>query len=118
MNLAVASLTFDCADAQALAGFWSEVLGVPVDPDANESFASIGQSVAARPSWFFVQVPEGKTAKNRFHVDLSSHDWAADVERVMKLGAQRLHKYDESGLTWVTLADPEGNEFDIVAGGH
>ena len=118
MNLGVASLTFDCTDARTLAGFWSDVLGIPIDPDANESFASIGQAVAAQPSWLFVKVPENKKAKNRFHVDLSSHDWVADVDRVLALGATRLGEHDEQGLNWVTLADPEGNEFDIVAGGH
>jgi hypothetical protein len=118
MNLALTALTFDCADARTLADFWSDVLGMAVDPDASESFASIGQTTGAHPSWFFVQVPEGKKAKNRFHVDLSSRDWAADVERVLALGATRLDDHVEQGLTWVTLADPEGNEFDIVMGDH
>ena len=66
----------------------------------------------------FIQVPEGKKAKNRFHVDLASENWLADVEHVLALGATRLGEYEESGAKWVTLADPEGNEFDIVAGGH
>jgi catechol 2,3-dioxygenase-like lactoylglutathione lyase family enzyme len=118
MNLTVNSLTFDCADAESLARFWSDVLGLPVDPDGNEAFASIGQSVAARPSWLFVKVPEAKRAKNRFHVDLASHNWATDVERALALGATRLGEHDEAGLKWVTLADPEGNEFDIVAADH
>jgi hypothetical protein len=118
MNLTVASLTFDCTDAGSLAHFWSEVLGVPVDPDGTASFASIGQSGPTRPSWLFVQVPEGKMAKNRFHVDLSSHDWPGDVERIVDLGATLLGEHDELGTKWATLADPEGNEFDIVAGDH
>jgi predicted enzyme related to lactoylglutathione lyase len=118
MTLDVTALTFDCSDPSGLANFWSEVLGLPVDPDASDGFASIGQSVAAQPSWMFIKVPEAKAAKNRFHVDLASADWSADVERVVALGATRIGEYDEAGAQWVTLADPEGNEFDIVAGGH
>ena len=120
MKLSISALTFDCADATKLADFWSHVLGVPIDPDATEGFASIGQSASPPldPGWMFIQVPEGKTAKNRFHIDFASEDWAADVEAVVALGAKRIGDYDESGARWVSLADPEGNEFDIVAGGH
>lgn len=118
MNLSVTALTFDCADASALAHFWSDVLGLPVNPDPTEAFASIGQSAALQPSWMFIKVPEAKTAKNRVHVDLASGDWATDVARVLALGATRIGDHEESGVRWVTLADPEGNEFDIVAGGH
>ena len=118
MKLSVTALTFDCADASGLAQFWSGVLGLPVDPDASEDFARIGQAAAAQPSWMFIKVPEPKKTKNRFHVDLASADWDTDVQRVLALGATRIGDYDESGAQWVTLADPEGNEFDIVAGGH
>jgi predicted enzyme related to lactoylglutathione lyase len=117
-KMTVTALTFDCRDPENLANFWSEVIGLPIDPDATDSYATIGQSVAAEPSWMFMKVPEPKAAKNRFHVDLSSSDWERDVERVIALGARRIGEYDESGFQWVTLADPEGNEFDIVAGGH
>ena len=118
MNLSLTALTFDCADASGLAHFWSDVLGIPVDPDASEDFASIGQAAEMQPSWMFIKVPEPKKTKNRFHVDFGSADWDADVKRVLALGATRIGDYDESGAQWVTLADPEGNEFDIVAGGH
>jgi len=118
MNLSVTALTFDCADASGLAHFWSGVLGLPVDPEPTDAFASIGQSAATQPSWMFIKVPEAKKAKNRVHVDLSSADWATDVERVLSLGATRIGDFEESGMRWVTLADPEGNEFDIVAGSH
>ena len=118
MNLSVTALTFDCADASGLAHFWSGVLGLPVDPEPTDAFASIGQSAATQPSWMFIKVPEAKKTKNRVHVDLSSADWATDVEHVLSLGATRIGEFEESGMRWVTLADPEGNEFDIVAGSH
>ena len=118
MNLSVTALTFDCADASGLARFWSDVLGLPVDPDPTEDFATIGQTAVTQPAWMFIKVPEPKKAKNRLHVDLASGDLVADVERVLSLGATRIASFDESGTQWVTLADPEGNEFDVVAGEH
>lgn len=60
-----------------------------------EPFASIGQTAGVGLSWFSVHVPEGKKAKNRFHVGPSSRDWTADVERVLALGATRLEDHAE-----------------------
>jgi hypothetical protein len=63
----------------------------------------------------FIQVPEPKVGKNRIHVDLLAADWRAEVDRVVELGAMRVGEFDESGAVWVTLADGEGNLFDIGA---
>ena len=119
MKLSVTALTFDCADASGLAEFWSGVLGLPVDPDASEAFASIGQSADVQPSWMFIKVPEGKRAKNRLHVDLASRGLGCRCRACRRPRRDAcIGDYDESGMQWVTLADPEGNEFDIVAGIH
>ncbi len=117
MSVSLATLVFDCANAVKLARFWSGVLDRPVDPDASADFASIGLGGdrSAQPAWMFAKVPEGKVAKNRVHVDLAAATWAAEVERVVALGATRLGDFEENGARWTTLADPEGNEFDIVA---
>lgn len=110
MSLSVHAVTVDCADAAALARFWSDVLGRPVEDGASPDFAAVEGS----PRWLFVKVPEAKGAKNRVHVDLVADDRAAEVDRVVGLGAIRLGDFDEGGATWTTLADPEGNEFDIA----
>ena len=62
----------------------------------------------------FIQVPEERAAKNRLHLDLASADWSAEVDRVVGLGAKRVGEFDEYGAHWVTLADPEGNVFDLA----
>jgi len=108
----LAQVVFDCDDAAGLAGFWSGVLGQPVDADANEFFASIGRG-GDGPGVFFVKVPEPRTGKNRLHVDLASADYETEVDRVIGLGAKRVGDFDEYGTRWTTLADPEGNVFDI-----
>lgn len=117
MTVALGAVTFDCADALALAQFWSAVLEHPVDAGGSEDFAAIGLSDdhKLRPAWLFLKVPEAKMAKNRFHPDLTSPDQPAEVDRVVALGATRLGDFDEAGIRWTTLTDLEGNEFDIAA---
>ncbi|PZS32861.1 MAG: glyoxalase/bleomycin resistance/dioxygenase family protein [Pseudonocardiales bacterium] len=117
MSIMFHSVVFDCADAASLAGFWARVLDQPVDDGASGDYATIGMTAAPAggPGWTFVGVPEAKGAKNRVHVDLGAHDLEAEVSRVLELGATQLAKYEEDGARWVTLADPEGNELDLVA---
>jgi predicted enzyme related to lactoylglutathione lyase len=118
MTLTVEHITFDCGNAAALATFWSQLLDHPVDENAQPFFATIGLTGAAKlhPALMFIQVPEGKTAKNRMHLDLASPDLDAEVERAVGLGATRVGTFEEFGTRWSTLLDPEGNEFDIGAG--
>jgi predicted enzyme related to lactoylglutathione lyase len=113
-NPSVAAITFDCADAATLGAFWAEVLGRTVAADASAEYANVPGS----PPLMFFAVPEGKTAKNRVHLDIAVDDLPTEVDRVVGLGAKRLGDFDESGFVWTTLADPEGNEFDLVQGGH
>jgi catechol 2,3-dioxygenase-like lactoylglutathione lyase family enzyme len=113
MPVRLAHITLDCHDPAALAGFWSAALDRPVDEGASEYFASIDDKVADRPSWFFIAVPEGKSTKNRLHVDLTADDRPAEVERLVGLGARALSDHDEWGAVWTVLADPEGNEFCV-----
>jgi Glyoxalase-like domain len=117
MNASIYAVTFDCEDAAKLAEFWSQVLDKSVDGDASTDFASIGlnEQASARPHMMFSRVPEGKTAKNRVHLDLISADLAGTVRRLVSLGARRGEEFTESGFHWVTLTDPEGNEFDAIA---
>jgi hypothetical protein len=111
-------VTFDCANAAELAGFWSKVLGESVDDGATEYVATIGlrRPEPLQPALMFLQVPEGKTAKNRVHLDLRADDLAAEVARVIDLGATHVGDFDEYGAKWTSLRDPEGNEFDIGTG--
>jgi catechol 2,3-dioxygenase-like lactoylglutathione lyase family enzyme len=114
------NITFDCADAHALAGFWAEVLGWNVyfddDPEVMVAPAFPPPRGNVAPTMLFIPVPEGKTAKNRMHVDIAPTDRTRDdeVQRLVALGATFVadHRTDE-GAGWVVLADPEGNELCI-----
>jgi hypothetical protein len=119
MAVDIAAVTFDCENAATLAQFWSSALGRPIDPGQEEYgtyFASIGRAdpTPGEPVLMFIQVPEGKTAKNRVHLDLNASDRAVEVERLVGLGATVVHDKDEWGTRWTTLLDPEGNEFCVA----
>ena len=88
------------------------MLEAPVDDGASADYAVL----KGEPGWMFLRVPESKTVKNRVHPDLTTDDLPAEVERLIALGATRQADHDEDGTRWVTLTDPEGNEFDVVAG--
>jgi hypothetical protein len=111
------AVTFDCADAAVVGGFWARALGQELDPGAGKAFASIGLHDSGRtePRWCFAQVPEGKSAKNRMHPDLITADLEAEVRRLIDLGASRMADVTMGGMRWTTLLDPEGNEFDVIA---
>jgi predicted enzyme related to lactoylglutathione lyase len=109
------SVSLDCADAGKLASFWSEVLDRPVDPGATVDFAAIGLDGAGPgPTWMFHKVPEAKATKNRVHVDFVAPEIDKEVERLMTLGATHLGDVEEGEYRWATMADPQGNEFDVV----
>jgi catechol 2,3-dioxygenase-like lactoylglutathione lyase family enzyme len=118
MSSSLYALTFDCGDVLRTARFWSDVLGRPLDEESTGEFATIGVfgPSAGGPAWMFLAVPESKTAKNRCHPDLMATDLDAEVARLVGLGAHTHSVHSEAGVHWVTLTDPEGNEFDVIAG--
>ena len=108
--LTIANVTFDCADALELARFWSAVMDKPIDEGASQYFATLGSS----PKLMFLKVGEGKTVKNRCHLDLSSEHREAEVKRLLDLGATHVAEHDEYGHRWTVLLDPSGNEFCVA----
>jgi hypothetical protein len=117
-------LAIDCADPHGLARFWCSVLDYEVQDDQDE-FVAIGSPTVPEgkhrpgpvpPMLTFAPVPEGKTVKNRLHLDVNPTDRSQDEEiaRLIGLGATVLYD-NRPEFGWVTLADPEGNEFDVLA---
>jgi deazaflavin-dependent oxidoreductase (nitroreductase family) len=116
MTTTVIGLSIDCADPVALAGFWSEVLGRPVNPGADAENAAIDAAgPASGPRLAFHKVPEPKTVKNRLHLDLRTDQFDAESKRLTALGATPIRDIEKPAARWTTVADPEGNEFDLVA---
>ncbi|NCT90660.1 VOC family protein [Cellulomonas sp. APG4] len=122
------SVVVDCTDVHAQARWWATALGwekayeaddevVLVPPHALTARASVPVEEQG-PGLVFVPVPEGKTVKNRLHLDLAPRaddDQAAEVQRLIELGATRVDVGQGPEVSWVVLADPEGNEFCVLS---
>nr|WP_254705547.1 VOC family protein [Streptomyces vilmorinianum] len=108
-------MTIDSSDAYALATFWAAALDSKVsDEDQPGDEEALVETPGA--GILFVTVPEKKSVKNRIHLDIQPQDRTRDqeVERLLALGATLVGDHRrEGGLGWVTLADPEGNEFCV-----
>lgn len=119
MGMHIHNITFDCADARRLATFWSGLTGWNVYYDDDPEVIVAPHFPPSDTGLLFIPVPEGKTAKNRLHLDLAPEGLTRDeaVAAAVELGATILADHrDPDGKGWVTLADPEGNEFCIERG--
>ena len=113
MSISIYGTSFDAADAAAIAAFWGEALGRPVNPGATRESASLAAREGTdEPPIMFHGVPEPKAVKNRLHLDLITTDFDADLSRLCELGAAKVATFER----WTTLTDPEGNEFDLIRG--
>jgi predicted enzyme related to lactoylglutathione lyase len=118
MTLRVQAIDIDANDNQLVASFWEQLLGwrrtyedddeIVLEPPTG----SPEEGVA--PDLLVLKVPDGKAFKNRVHLDLRPDDQAAEVARAESLGARRVSIGQDDSVTWVVMADPEGNEFCIL----
>jgi hypothetical protein len=135
-------VTIDSSAPHELADWWAEALGWQVEPQ-DEAFirrmvqtgaaseedttqhrgalvwkagAALNSPDAGRPRVLFQEVPEPKTVKNRVHLDVrvGAERREAEVARLLGLGATELWRGSQGPYQWVTLADPEGNEFCVT----
>ncbi len=120
----IRDLTFDSPHPASIARFWAAALDgydvAPYDEAERERLRGLGiddveddPGVVVEPAdgkpprLYFQLVPESKVVKNRVHIDLATDDRAAEIARLVGLGARVIAEYDD----WSTLADPDGNEF-------
>ena len=137
-------VTFDANDPARLAEFWSLALGYVIQPppEGFDSWDDWAQAMeipeenwndaralvdpdGTGPRLFFQRVPEGKTSKNRVHLDVNAGgghhvERASMVEAVeghvsvlLEAGASFIERFDREHEYWVVLQDPEGNEFCV-----
>jgi len=135
-------IAIDAADAHLLNRFWAAVMDYEIEDHHDQigeivgaGYASLDDTIeidgrrawktaaacrprdgGAGPRLLFQVVPEAKAVKNRVHLDLHfpPERGDAEVERLIGLGATRLWDGQQGPHTWVTLADPEGNEFCVA----
>ncbi len=137
-------VTFDAADPAALAAFWARALGYVVQPppkgfsswedyadeqgippDHRNDLVAVIDPLGGGPRLLFQRVPEGKTAKNRVHLDINvggasssePHERRRRVEEhvaeLLEAGATKLETFDRRNEFWIVMRDPEGNEFCV-----
>jgi hypothetical protein len=105
-------LVLDCEDPVALADFWAEALHYE-KVGFKEPYFLLRATEPAYPPLLLQRVPEVKAAKNRMHLDVKVADVEAEASRLEALGAKRIHEKNELGMHWITMNDPEGNEFCV-----
>ena len=112
----IAVLAVDAVNPKVVADFWCEVLGWRIVEESHEGI-SIAPADGAWPTIDVLPVPERKAVKNRLHLDLRADGVSTDVEleRLLTLGARRVDVGQPPDVTWVVLADPEGNEFCLLS---
>jgi hypothetical protein len=117
-GLRLQAIVIDARDAAGLARFWAAALGWRITEEGTDEVVleppagSPEDGVA--PDLLFLPVPEGKAVKNRLHLDLRPLDQDAEVTRLEALGARRASVGQDDAVTWVVMADPEGNEFCVL----
>ena len=113
MSLFWEEVVVDCRDPKVLGRWWQEALGWIVVGESDDEL-ELAPAAGAHPTLLFGAVPEGKTVKNRLHLDFVPDDQAAEVGRLLGLGATRAD-VGQRDAPWVVLADPEGNEFCVLS---
>jgi predicted enzyme related to lactoylglutathione lyase len=111
-TMPIGSISMDAADAPRMADFWSAATGWPVTKRDEYSalFPGLGPVITMGPP------VAPKRGKNRIHLDVRPDpggDTQAEADRLIALGATRID-IGQRGVSWVVLADPEGNEFCVL----
>jgi hypothetical protein len=111
MTLSIGMITCDSTDPVPLAAWWAEQVGGEVaDPyDGAYLLVSGGPVILA-----FQKVDDPTTGKNRLHLDLTAADLDTEVDRLLAAGAGLVERRGDESFRWVTLTDPDGNEFCVA----
>ncbi len=123
------TVVVDCHDVAAQARWWAEALGWRSIYEAEDEVVLVPGYASLEvleempwdrtpPGLVFVPVPEGKTVKNRLHIDLAPHtsdDRDAEIARLLGMGATRVDVGQSAEVSFDVFADPEGNEFCVLS---
>ena len=112
----IAAIAIDAVHPRLVADFWCDVLGWHV-VEEDDVVISIGSIEGVGPTIDVVGVAEAKALKNRLHLDLRADEVSTpdELERLLSLGARRVDVGQGPDVSWVVLADPEGNEFCLLS---
>jgi predicted enzyme related to lactoylglutathione lyase len=112
----VAAVVVDSADPPAASRFWAAAAGW-LPHETGQDFASLREPGGAGPYLEFLHVADSKTAKDRLHIDVAppaDGDSNAEALRLTEAGATPAD-VGQGDVSWIVLADPEGNEFCVLS---
>ena len=113
MTLTPGMITTDTLDPEPLATWWAEQTGASIVQNHDGYFIVVaGGSLPLLMA--FQKVPDPTTDKNRLHIDFTAADLDAEVDRLVAAGATLVGKRGDENFHWVTLADPQGNQFCVA----
>ena len=113
MTLTPGMITTDSADPEPLATWWAEQTGASIAQNHGGEFIVVaGGSLQLLLA--FQKVPDATPGKNRIHVDFTAADLDAEVDRLVAAGASLVGRRGDENFHWVTLADPQGNQFCVA----
>lgn len=110
MTFSLSMVTFDSADPEPLARWWSERLGAAVI-EGNDGFFYV---LDTEPRVAVQKVEDPTPGKNRIHLDLTAADLDAARDEAIAAGATLVGEHTYSDFRWFVLADPQGNQFCIA----
>jgi predicted enzyme related to lactoylglutathione lyase len=112
----ISAIVIDALDRDRIAAFWASVLGWESRPDDDGDLVIADPAGRVPFSLLVLAVPEEKRVKNRLHIDLTptGADQAEELARLVGLGAVTVD-IGQGDRSWIVLADPEGNEFCLLA---
>ncbi len=116
MTLTLGMITMDTTDAMSLAAWWAEQTGAAVG-ETNDGYYVMVSGGGLPALLAFQKVDDPTPGKNRVHLDLTAADLDGEVDRLLAAGATLVERRGDESFRWVTLADPDGNQFCVAAAG-
>jgi hypothetical protein len=116
MTLTIGMITFDCAEAEPLARWWADQTGAEIAA-TNDGWFVVVTGGGLPVDLAFQKVADPTPGKNKVHLDLHAPDLDVEVARLLEAGATEVAPRSVGTFRWVTMADPDGNQF-CVSGSH
>ena len=112
--LTIRSIVWGVRDIPRAVDFWTAALDYRVREEPSSDWASLYPREGDEPRFSLMQVTSDPRTHKRHHLDLTAADQAAEVDRLVALGASHVEWDYEPDADYIVLEDPDGNRFCVV----